>query len=118
MIEGGDVLFIDPQGLHRLIQEDPEISEVLMRAFILRRVALIASGSGDATLIGSSHSSGTLRIQEFLTRNGHPYAYIDVDRDPDVQTLLDRFRVGIGDVPIVICRGELVLRNPTNEQIA
>jgi thioredoxin reductase (NADPH) len=118
MVEGGDVLVIDPQGLRRLILEDSEVSEVLMRAFILRRVALIARGAGDATLIGSVHSADTLRLQEFLTRNGHPYAYIDVDRDPDVQALLDRFHVGVGDVPIVICRGEIVLKNPSNEAVA
>jgi thioredoxin reductase (NADPH) len=118
MVEDGDVLVIGPQGLRRLIQEDPEVSEVLMRAFILRRVALIADGLGDATLIGSAHSAGTLRVQAFLTRNGHPYTYIDVDRDADVQALLDRFHVGVGDVPIVICRGDIVLKNPSNEAVA
>src|SRR5580698_6413260 len=118
MVEDGDVLVIGPQGLRRLIQEDPEVSEVLMRAFILRRVALIAGGLGDATLIGSAHSAGTLRLQAFLTRNGHPYTYVDVDGDADVQALLDRFHVGVGDVPIVICRGEIVLKNPSNEAVA
>jgi thioredoxin reductase (NADPH) len=118
MVEDGDVLVIGPEGLRRLIQEDPEVSEVLMRAFILRRVALIAGGLGDATLIGSAHSAGTLRLQEFFTRNGHPYTYVDVDGDADVQALLDRFHVGVGDVPIVICRGEIVLKNPSNEAVA
>ena len=89
-----------------------------MRAFILRRVALIARGTGDATLIGSVHSAGTLRLQEFFTRNGHPYTYVDVDRDSEVQALLDRFDVGVADVPIVICRGEIVLKNPSNESVA
>jgi thioredoxin reductase (NADPH) len=118
MAEDGDVLVIGAQGLRRLIQEDPEVSEILMRAFILRRVALIASGSGDATLIGSAHSAGTLRLQEFFTRNGHPYTFVDVDRDAAVQALLDRFHVGVGDVPIVICRGEIVLKNPSNDAVA
>jgi thioredoxin reductase (NADPH) len=89
-----------------------------MRAFILRRVELIAHGLGDAVLVGSNHCSGTLRVKEFLTRNGHPYTYIDLDRDSDVQDLLDRFHVSAGDVPVLICRGEMVLRNPTNQQIA
>ena len=89
-----------------------------MRAFILRRVELIAHGLGDAVLVGSDHCSGTLRVKEFLTRNGHPYAYIDLDRDADVQTLLDRFQISQLDVPVVICRGDVVLRNPTNLQIA
>ncbi len=118
MLEGGDVLFIDQQGLRRLIQEDADVSEVLMRAFILRRVALISRGAGDATLVGSAHSAGTLRLREFFTRNAHPYAYIDVDRDQDVQRVLDQFHVRVEDVPIVICRGELVLKNPTNEAVA
>ena len=118
MLEEGDVLVIGPQGLRRLIQEDPELSEMLMRAFILRRVVLIARGSGDATLIGSAHSAGTLRLQEFLTRNAHPYTFVDVERDADVQALLDRFHVGVEDIPIVICRGEVVLKNPSNEAVA
>src|SRR6266571_4020231 len=70
------------------------------------------------TGLGSTHSPGTLRIKEFLTRNNHPYSYIDLDRDSGVQALLDRFHVSVHDMPVVICRGELVLRNPSNEQLA
>jgi thioredoxin reductase (NADPH) len=118
MRETGDVLFVDTDGLRALVQGDSELSDLFMRAFILRRVALLARGFGDATLIGSTHSAGTLRIQEFFTRNAHPYTYVDVDRDTEVQALLDRFHVGVGDVPVVICRGEKVLKNPTNEEVA
>jgi thioredoxin reductase (NADPH) len=116
--EAGEVIELDREQLLALVQTDSELSEILMRAFILRRVALIANGIGDAVLVGSSHCAGTLRVKEFLTRNGHPYAYIDLDRDDDVQTLLDRLRVAPGDIPVLICRGELVLRNPTNQEIA
>jgi thioredoxin reductase (NADPH) len=59
-----------------------------------------------------------LRIKEFLTRNGHPYTYLDLDKDDSVQMLLDRFHVSIADVPVVICRGTNVLRNPTNGELA
>jgi thioredoxin reductase (NADPH) len=118
VLEAGEVLVLDGDALRQVIQSDPDLSDVLMRAFILRRVGLLASGLGDATLLGSRHSAGTLRIQEFFTRNGHPYAYIDIDDDKDVQVLLDRFHVGVGDVPVVICRGEVVLKNPTNEAVA
>jgi thioredoxin reductase (NADPH) len=104
--------------LLELIQTDSELSEIFMRAFILRRVELIAQGVGDVVVLGSSHSAGTLRVKEFLTRNAHPYSYVDLDRESDVQSLLDRFQVGCGDVPVVIYRGETVLRNPSNEQIA
>jgi thioredoxin reductase (NADPH) len=101
-----------------LVQTDREIGELIMRAFIIRRVELIAHGLGDVVVVGSNHCSGTLRVKEFLTRNGHPYSYIDLDRDADVQELLERFHVTVADVPVVICRGEVVLRNPTNQQIA
>jgi thioredoxin reductase (NADPH) len=114
----GEVVELDHDRLLGLVQTDSELSEILLRAFILRRVELIAQGIGDVVLIGSSHSAGTLHVKEFLTRNGHPYTYIDLDQDDSVQTLLDRFHVTAEDVPILICRGELVLRNPTNQQIA
>jgi thioredoxin reductase (NADPH) len=116
--EPGEVSELDRERLLAIVQTDSEISEVLMRAFILRRVELIAHGFGDAILIGSTHCSGTLRVKEFLTRNVHPYTYIDLDRDADVQALLDRFQVSAADVPVLVCRGEIVLRNPTNQQIA
>ncbi len=114
----GEVIELTRERLLALVQTDSEISEIVMRAFILRRVALIARELGDAVLIGSHHCAGTLRIKEFLTRNSHPYAYVDLDHEKDVQGLLDRFEVTLDDVPILICRGELVLRNPTPQQVA
>ncbi|HLQ27384.1 MAG TPA: FAD-dependent oxidoreductase [Acidiferrobacterales bacterium] len=116
--ESGEVIELDREHMLALVQTDAEIGEILMRAFILRRVELIAHGLGDVVLIGSSHCSGTLRVKEFLTRNGHPYSYIDLDSEADVQGMLDRFHVAIADIPILICRGDVVLRNPTNQQIA
>ena len=101
-----------------LIQTDAELGEILTRAFILRRVELIAAGVGDIVLVGSTHSSGTLRIKEFLMRNGHPYSYIDLERDTDVQKLLDTFKISASEIPVVICRGQVVLRNPSNQEIA
>jgi thioredoxin reductase (NADPH) len=116
--EPGEVIELDRDQLLALVQTDAELSEILMRAFILRRSELIAGGFGDVVLIGSTHSAGTLRAKEFLTRNGHPHRYIDLDRDADAQELLDRFHVSAADVPVLICRGDAVLRNPTNQQIA
>jgi thioredoxin reductase (NADPH) len=114
----GKVIELDHQQILGLVQTDAELSDILMRAFILRRVELIAAGVGDIVLIGSTHSTGTLRIKEFLMRNGHPYSYIDLERDPDVQNLLDSFKVSASEIPILICRGQLVLRSPSNQQIA
>ena len=116
--EPGEVVEVDRDVLLALVQTDGELSEILMRAFLLRRVELIARGYGDVVLVGSTYCSGTLRIKEFLMRNGHPYAYVDLDRDADVQSLLDRFDVTAADIPVLICRGAVVLRNPSNGQIA
>ena len=116
--EPSEVVDVDRERLMELIQADSELSEILMRAFILRRVEIIAHGFGDVVLIGSNHCAGTLRIKEFLTRNGYPYSSVDLDRDDGVQNVLDRFNISPGDIPVVICRGEVVLRNPTNQQIA
>jgi thioredoxin reductase (NADPH) len=116
--EEGEVLAIDSEHLRAIVQTDAELSEILMRAFILRRVGLIASRSGDVILIGSSHSAGTLRVQQFLTRNAFPYVSIDVERDPSAQALLDRFHVSAGDIPVVLCRGEKMLKNPGNAELA
>jgi thioredoxin reductase (NADPH) len=114
----GKVIELDRQHMRALIQSDAELGEILTRAFILRRVELVTSGVGDVVLIGSTHSAGTLRIKEFLMRNGHPYSYIDLERDPDVQNLLDSFHLAASEIPVVICRGKVVLRNPSNQEIA
>lgn len=116
--ESGELIELTREELVALIQTDAELSEILMRAFILRRVELVASGLGDVVLVGSMHSAATLRVKEFLTRNGHPYGYVDLDRDADVQALLDRFTIGPADVPVLICRGATVLKNPSNQEIA
>ncbi len=116
--QAGEVIELDREHLLAMVQTDAELGEIILRAFILRRVELIAQGRGDAVLLGSNHCAATLRVKAFLTRNGHPYAYIDLDRDADVQRLLDRFHITAADVPVLICRGELVLRRPTNQEIA
>jgi thioredoxin reductase (NADPH) len=116
--ESTELIEIDRKDILGLIQTDVQLGEILMRAFILRRVELIAQGVGDVVLAGSAYCQGTLRVKEFLTRNGHPYTFVDLDRDPGVQDLLDHFAVGPEDVPVLICRGTTVLRNPSNSQIA
>jgi len=114
----GKVIELNRQQMLALIQTDAELGEILMRAFILRRVELITAGVGDVVLVGSTYSASTLRIKEFLMRNGYPYSYIDLERDRDVQNLLDSFQVSASEIPVLICRGQLVLRNPTNQEIA
>ncbi len=119
--EDGELLSIDVEHLRGVVQTDSELSELLMRAFILRRVALIGdegSGGADAIVIGSRHCAHTLRLRQFLSRNGFPYQWIDVESDPSTQDLLDRFHVRIDEMPVVICHGQTVLRDPTNRELA
>ena len=115
--EASELIEIEPDALRGLVQTDSELSDIFLRAFILRRLELIARGIGDLVLIGSGHSLETFRIKEFLTRNYQPYAYIDLERDAEVQELLDRFDVAIDELPVLICRRTIVLRNPSNQEI-
>ena len=113
-----EVIEVAREELLQLIQTDPELSDIFLRAFILRRLQLIDEGLGDVLLLGSNHCQGSLQIREFLTRNGHPYKFVDLDTDQGSQAMLDQFQVKAGDIPVVICRGTLVLRNPTIQQVA
>ncbi len=116
--EEGEFLEVSGDGLRKLVARDAELSEILMRAFILRRLALIQSGFGMVVLMGSQHSAKTLELREFLTRNGHPFTYVDLDRDRTSQELLDRFDVKPSEVPVLICGGRKVLRNPSINGLA
>ncbi len=118
VVEAGEFLEISGDGLRSLVATDAELGEIFMRAFILRRIALISSGYGNLILMGSRHCANTLHIREFLGRNAYPYTYIDLDTDKASQELLDRFEVKIHEVPVVICNGQTVLRNPSTQQLA
>jgi thioredoxin reductase (NADPH) len=116
--EAGEILQIDDAHLRTIVQTDSELSELFMRAFILRRVALITSQSSDVILLGSTRSAGTLRLQQFLTRNTYPFVNLDIDTDASVRDLLERFHVTVEDLPVVVCRASIVLKNPSNEEVA
>ena len=116
--EDGEVLALERQGLLALVQTDPELSDLFLRTFLQRRAFLLAHGKGDAVLVGSRHSGDTLRIRDFLSRNGRPYTYLDVESDPGVQDLLERFGLRPEDLPALIVRGKLLLRRPSNLEIA
>ncbi len=116
--EAGEFLEMSSDNLRSLVARDAELSEIFMRAFILRRVALISRGLGNVILLGSRHSAQTLRLREFLTRNGHPHTYVDLDTDTGYQDLLDQFHVTPGEVPVVICNNRTVLRKPSIQELA
>src|SRR5207237_9097074 len=113
-----DVIEVAREELLQLIRTAAELTDISLRAFILRRLQLIDQEFGDVLLLGSNHCQGSLHIREFLTRNGHPYKFVDLDTDADSQEMLDQFHVTAGDIPVVICRGTVVLRNPTIQQVA
>jgi thioredoxin reductase (NADPH) len=116
--EAGEFLELSSEGLRSVIARDAELSEIIMRAFILRRLALITNHLGNVILMGSRHSAATLHLREFLGRNGHPYTYVDLDADKMSQELLDRFAVKLEEIPVVICDGRTVMRNPSIQELA
>ena len=117
-IEESVLLELPRPCLRQVMQTQATLGEMFLRAFVQRRVYLIANSVGDAVLIGSSHSADTLRLRTFLSRNGHPHTYLDVERDSDVQSVLDHFGILVSDIPVLICRDDLVLRNPSNTEAA
>ena len=116
--EPGEFLEVSADALRSLIAKDAELSDLFMRAFIQRRLALINEGLSNVIILGSRHSANTLRLREFLTHNGYPHTYIDLDSDTTAQELLDRFNLKIDEIPVVICSGKAVQRNPTTQQLA
>jgi len=116
--EAGEFIELNRQQLHALLARDAELNEILMRAFILRRILMLSRGYGNVILMGSRHSPATLRLREFLARNAHPHAYIDLDTDQSSQAMLDRFSVRVEEIPVVICNGKTVLRNPSTHELA
>jgi thioredoxin reductase (NADPH) len=118
VIQAGEILEVRPEYLRTLVSNDAALSEILLRAFMLRRLMLIDRHLGNVVVIGSRHSADTLRLREFLSRNGHPFTYIDLERDDAYRNFLDRFGIAVSEIPIVIGNGTMVLRNPSISQLA
>jgi thioredoxin reductase (NADPH) len=118
MVKAGRIVTLSRSDLRALMQTDAELGELFMRAFLLRRLELLASPYGDVVVLGSLNSAGTLRIREFLTRNGYPFVFIDLDKEKDVQRFLDQFQISVSDIPVLIHGQDPVLKNPSNEEIS
>lgn len=116
--EAGEFLEIRAEDLRSLVARDAELSEIIMRAFILRRLALITQNLGNVIVMGSRHSAATLHLREFLSRNAYPHTFVDLDTDKMSQELLDRFHVKLEEIPVVICNATTVLRNPSTQALA
>ena len=118
VVERGTLLEITPKQLRTLIGRDAESSDILTNAFLARRLSLKDTSQGNVVILGSKYSANTLLIREFLTRDGHPFNYFDLDTDSATQEMLDRFGVTTDDIPVVICNNTQVLRNPTTNEVA
>ena len=116
----GDVetLLIPPERLRALLVAEADLGERIMRALILRRVSLIQGGVGGPVLIGPQDSSGVIRLQSFLTRNGIPHHLLDKDRDSDAAELIARYSPSPSDWPLVVMVDGTVLRNPAEADLA
>ena len=113
-----EALVIRPEKLRALIVAEAELGERIMRALILRRVSLIQLGTVGQVLVGRAGDADVLRLETFLTRNGHPHRTLDSETDPDARALLERFHVDPGELPIVLCPGGQLLRNPGETELA
>jgi thioredoxin reductase (NADPH) len=117
-VETGALLELSAKDLRALIGKDAELNDIFMNAFLARRLSLRDKGLGNVVVLGSRYSANTLALREFLTRDGHPFTYLDLDSDQTAQELLDRFGVGTDDIPVVVCNNVRVLRNPSPKEVA
>jgi thioredoxin reductase (NADPH) len=116
--EAVQALLIPPRRLRGLLVEEAELGERIMRALILRRVALLDVGAGGPVIVGSADHADVLRLEGFLTHNGHPHQRLDPQTDPCAQTLIERFHIDARELPIVLCPNGQLLRNPSDIELA
>jgi thioredoxin reductase (NADPH) len=109
---------IKREGLLRLMVAETDIGEIIMRAFILRRIGLIQLGSGGVVIIGSGHDGDTLRLQRFLVRNGYPYRLLDMETDADAHKLIMSTELTPSQLPVVMVPDHDLLKNPTTAELA
>ncbi len=117
-LEPVEALVIPPDRLRALLIADAELGERIMRALILRRVGLLEAGAGGPVIVGRAESGDVLRLEGFLARNGHPRQRLDPETDPEARALIERFDVDPGQLPIVLCPGGQLLRNPSEMELA
>jgi len=117
-LDPAEVLAIPPDSLRALLIAEAELGERIMRALILRRVGLIEVGAGGPVIVGREGHGDVLRLQTFLSRNGHPHLILNPETDAEAKALVERFHVDPGQLPIVLCPNGQLLRNPGEEELA
>jgi len=113
-----EALIMPPDRLRTLIVAEAELGERIMRALILRRVGLLETGAGGPVIVGRNENGDVLRLEGFLSRNGHPFQSLNPETDPEAKILIERFNVDPGQLPIVLCPGGQLLRNPSENELA
>jgi thioredoxin reductase (NADPH) len=114
--DAGEVIQVPASALRKLLAEDEELSNLILRAFLSRRSILIDLGAG-VKVVGSRYSRDTRRVREFLARNRTPYQWMDLEEDEEAEKLLGALGVAPAETPVVSSGGG-VLRNPSNSEIA
>ena len=113
-----EALIIPPDRLRALLVAEAELGERIMRALILRRVGLLETGAGGPVIVGRAENGDVLRLEGFLSRNGHPHQTLNPETDPEATALIERFHVDPAQLPIVLCPGGQLLRNPSETELA
>jgi thioredoxin reductase (NADPH) len=113
-----EAILIPSSRLRDLLVEEAELGERIMRAMILRRVALLEQGVGGPIVVGPADNRDVMRLEEFLRRNGHPHHHLDPGRDESARQLIDRFHLKATELPVVLCLNGELLRNPSERQLA
>ena len=117
-IDDVEALLIPPENLRALMIEEPELGERIMRALILRRVALVEAGAGGPVLIGPESSPDVIRLQGFLTRNAYPHQLLDPTQDRDAAELVKQYAPNPDDLPLAVCPRGTILKNPNETELA
>jgi thioredoxin reductase (NADPH) len=113
-----EAVLVGPERLRALLIAEADLGERIMRALILRRVGLLESGAGGPVIIGPADDGDVLRLEGFLNRNAHPHQTLDPNVDAEARVLIERFHIDSATLPIVLCPGGQLLRNPTEGALA
>lgn len=113
-----EALLVPAQQLRNLMIVEPEIGDKIMRALILRRVALMELGAGGPVFVGPENDPNIVRLQGFLTRNAYPYQVLDPAEDTDAATLAAQYAPNSDCLPLAVCPNGTILRNPSEAELA
>ena len=113
-----EALIIPPERLRALMIAEAELGECIMRALILRRVAIVQAGIGGPIILGRAENGDVLRLEDFLRRNGHPHQLLNPESDAAAKVLIERFHIDPEQLPIVLCPSGQLLRNPGEDALA